>query len=275
MRKIFTLGALTAATLIAAVATGCTGTSASGEGAMSFTTINTGTAYRLLNSAREFGTEEDIVFTDSVSLVMPDRLMGGKTGALRDSILSVAFDSVGADTRSVIAGYMDKTAAVFGYPVEKVDTLAAGTTADGFTRTDGTIVNLTPELLVYCVTTSDYQPRAAHGMSTSYYINYDIKEQRVLGFDDIFDTAKTDSLTAAIQTQADALEQVIGPTTIAALPEGNNFMLSPTGEIVFVFQPYEVASYAQGTIRVAFYPYELVEYMTPFAVKFFNLGDID
>lgn len=275
MRKIFTLGALSAATLIAAVATGCTGTAASGEGAMSFATVETGTAYRLLNSAREFGTDEDIVFTDSVSLIMPQRLMGHKADALRDSILSVAFDSVGADTRSVISGYMDRTAAVFGYPVEKVDTLAAGTTADGYTRTDGTIVNLTPELLVYCVTTSDYQPRAAHGMSTSYYINYDMAGQRVLGFRDLFDPAKTDSLTMAIQTQADALEQVIGPTTIAALPEGDNFMLSPTGEIVFVFQPYEVASYAQGTIRVAFYPYELVEYMTPFAVRFFKLDDID
>ena len=110
MRKIFTLGALSAATLIAAVATGCTGTAASGEGAMSFATVETGTAYRLLNSAREFGTDEDIVFTDSVSLIMPQRLMGHKADALRDSILSVAFDSVGADTRSVISGYMDRTA---------------------------------------------------------------------------------------------------------------------------------------------------------------------
>lgn len=51
-------------------------------------------------------------------------------------------------------------------------------------------------------------------------------------------------------------------------------MLAPGGEIVFVYQPYEVASYAQGKIRVSFYPYELVDYMTPFAVNYFKLSDI-
>jgi hypothetical protein len=91
---------------------------------------------------------------------------------------------------------------------------------------------------------------------------------------DIFRPETTDSLVATIQTQADALEQVIGPTTITALPANDNFMLAPGGEIVFVYQPYEVASYAQGKIRVSFYPYELVDYMTPFAVNYFKLSDI-
>lgn len=274
MRHIIVSGALSAA-LLAILATGCTGTSSPSDGAISFNTLETGAAYRLLNSAREFGTDEDITFTDSVRLVMPHKLFGHDATALRDSIMKVAFDSTGTDTKAVINGYMDRTAAMFGYPVEHADSLAPGTTPDGFTTVDGSIVNLTPELLVYCVTTSDYQPRAAHGMTTNYYINYDMRDHRVLAFADVFDTARTDSLTAAIQTQADALEQVIGPTTIAALPEGNNFMLSPTGEIVFVYQPYEVASYAQGTIRVSFYPYELVDYMTPFAVKYFGLSDIN
>lgn len=164
---------LGAAILLSSLAVGCSGGSEAG-GSIEFKTIKSGTTYRLLNSAREFGADGDITYADSVCLLMPVRIAGS----------------------------------------------------------------------------------------------------RVLSARDIFRPETTDSLVATIQTQADALEQVIGPTTITALPANDNFMLAPGGEIVFVYQPYEVASYAQGKIRVSFYPYELVDYMTPFAVNYFKLSDI-
>ena len=63
-------------------------------------------------------------------------------------------------------------------------------------------------------------------------------------------------------------------TTITDLPCDNNFYISSEGEIVFSYQPYEVASYAQGIIDIPFYPYELVSYMTPYAINFFGLTDL-
>lgn len=271
MRKIFPLCAIGAA-MLAALATGCNEQSKKG---LEFFVVEGGGTYRLFNSAREFGTDEDITFTDSVSIMLPNALFENDVRPLYDSILKVAFDTVGTDYDGIVAKYMTRTIEQFGYNFERVDSVNPGTEADGFNTVSGTLVNLTPDLLVYSVSTSDYQPRAAHGLTTTYYINYDIRGGRVLSFNDLFDAGRADSLAAAIQTQADALEQVIGPTTIASLPAGNNFMLSPGGEIVFVYQPYEVASYAQGAIRISFYPYELVEYMTPFAIKYFNLSDLN
>lgn len=255
--------------LIALGAASCSRTPAE-DRSVDFRVVEHGSAYRLLHSAAEYGTDEDIIFADSVSLVLPEHVFGADIKPLTDSIMSLAFDTVGADFDAVMRSHVLSTAKQLGYAVEPVDTTAA----DGFNVVSGSVVNLSPELLVYCVSTADYQPRAAHGMATNFYINYDMLSGRVLTFDDLFNPKMRANLVAAMQTQADALEQVIGPTTITELPAHDNFMISASGEIEFVFQPYEVASYAQGTIRVKFYPYELVDYMTPFAKDYFGLNDL-
>lgn len=272
MRKTLLLCGTVAAGL-AAINAGCS-QSGSGSGTIAFEKYECAATYRLENSANEFGGEEDILFSDSVNMLMPSALNGHETATLRDSILKMAFDTVGSNILEVMCAAQHRIVEQFGYPVTKPDSLPQPVMADGFYNVFGSIANLTPELLVYCVNTQEYRPHAAHGMGTSFYINYDLKEGRVLTCADLFDTAKTDSLVMAIQTQADAMEQIIGPTTIDALPGGDNFMVAQSGEIVFVYQPYEVASYAQGNIRVAFYPYELTDYMTPFAIKYFKLGDM-
>lgn len=259
---------------MAALAFSCSTDGSRETGRVAFESVESSASYRLLNSAREYGSDEDIVYSDSVNMLLPTCLYGHDVAPLRDSIMKLAFDTVGSDISSVLDGYMQHTISQFGYPTERADSLPAGHTADGFNNIEGSVVNLTSELLVYCVSTDDYQPRAAHGMSTRFYLNYDLRSDKVLSASDLFKPELTDSLVAAIQTQADALEQVIGPTTITALPAGDNFMLAPSGEIIFVYQPYEVASYAQGMIRVSFYPYELVDYMTPFAVSLFRLTDL-
>ncbi len=241
----------------------------------SFEAATASAKYRLQNSAREYGTEEDILYSESINVLMPVKLFGADVKGLRDSIVKLAFDTAGCSLPDAIDAYVARTVSQYGYKVCDADSLPTdGTSPDGFTNITGAVVNLTPEILVYCVTTDEYRPRAAHGLSTNYYLNFDINGSRVLTFAEIFDSAKTDSLAAAIQTQADALEQVLGPTTITALPAGNNFMLSPSGEIVFVYQPYEVASFAQGAIRVSFYPYELSQFMTPAGAEFFNVSDL-
>lgn len=257
-----------AAAVIALCATSC-GRSVDDRG-VEFRVAEHGSAFRLLNSASEFGIGEDVVVADSVSFILPSHIYGADINPLLDSIMSLAFDSVGADFDAVMRGHVLSTAGQLGYAVEPVDTNAA----DGFNTIVGSVVNMTPELLVYSVRTDEYKPRAANGMSTEYYINYDMARGRVLTFDSLFEPSRQQDLVAAIQSQADAIEQVIGPTTITELPYRSNFMLSPSGEIVFVYQPMEVASHAQSFIRIPFYTYELAEYMTPFAKEYFKLNDL-
>ncbi len=268
MKKSIVMGAMVMGLTLA----GCGGKAGDNAGA-AFEIVEDGAVYTLANSAREFGADEDVTFSDSVSLLMPVELFGADVKPLCDSIVKLAFDTVGAPASVAIDKYIEATVAQLGYPFEKVEE-PGDVAPDGFNKVTGRVVNLSPELLVYCVTTSDYQPRAAHGMTTNFYLNYSIAMERVLTFEDLFDSSKVPALVDAIQSHADAIEPVIGPTTISELPAGNNFMISADGEVEFVFQPYEVASYAQGTIRVAFYPYELAPYMTELGHRFFKLSDM-
>ena len=260
------------AILLGAAMAGCNPSAGNHKGA-SFDIVEDGAVYALANSAREFGADEDITFSDSVSLILPSSLFGADVKPLCDSIMKLAFDTVAESADASIDRYLESTVARLGYPYTKIED-DTDVVPDGFNKVSGKVVNLSPELLVYCVTTSDYQPRSAHGMTTNFYINYSISLQRVLTFADIFESSKIPALVAAIQTHADAIETIIGPTTISELPAGNNFKITPGGEIEFVYQPYEVASYAQGTIRVPFYPYELATFMTPFGHQYFKISDI-
>jgi hypothetical protein len=44
---------------------------------------------------------------------------------------------------------------------------------------------------------------------------------------------------------------------------------------VFSYQPYEIASFAQGTINIPFYAYELIDYMSAEGIELFNLEDLE
>jgi hypothetical protein len=111
-------------------------------------------------------------------------------------------------------------------------------------------------------------------MTDNQYISYIIPKAKILTITDLFTPEGIEALPKVIQQQADELSSAIGPTEIESLPAGNNFYISNDGQIIFAYQPYEVASYAQGEIQVPFYPYELVQYMTTYAINRFRLADL-
>ena len=118
------------------------------------------------------------------------------------------------------------------------------------------------------------EPRAAHGMSTRNYINYLISDNMIVALSDIFSDSGLKDLPALIARRAIEQEATFGPTEISSLPANDNFYISADGEIVFAYQPYEIASYAQGFINVPFFPYELAEHMTPAGLAIFGLDSI-
>lgn len=232
--------------------------------------------FQLEGSAKDYGTDSDIVFCDSVNLLMPKSVYKNDISALRDSVMMMAFDTTGTDVASLAEAYALKGAGEAGYKAKPIERKFKDLTVpDSYVLVTGDVVRMSPEWISYCVTTSDYMARAAHGMSSKNYINYLPRENRILSLYDIFDRAKTDSLASLISKEASSMEAILGPTNITALPSDNNFYVNEAGEIVFVYQPYEVASYAQGYIMIPFYPYELSNYMTPGGLKTFSLQDLE
>lgn len=250
----------------------CAGTSSYEDKTISFSQLTVSRSYSLEDSATDFQSDKDLTLLDSASMLIPDVVCNKDVRALQDSIFSIAFDSIGADHRKIALDYFDKTASELNYKaIESSDDSISIVACDGFTVISGTVNSLTPEMLVYCVTCDSYMPRAAHGISTRRYVNYSIGAGKVITLTDIFTPEGLKELPGTIADRARDLSAVFGPTEVTAIPAGGNFYISTSGEIVFVYQQYEVASFAQGIISVPFYPYELSSFMTAGGLRMFGL----
>lgn len=255
----------------AAMATGCSDGGKS-AGNIAFEHITGRAAYRLEGSAEDYGRPSDLAYFDSASIIMPREVYGHDISELRDSIVKAAFDTIAAP-RVAMRAYFGSCAAETGYhPAEIAATDSVEGVAEGTVYVYGNLAALSGEWMTYCVTTASYMPGAAHGMTVNRYFTYAMVPGRLVSLDRLFTPEGLKALPAIISNQASRMEDVIGPTSITALPANDNFLINSDGSIVFAYQPYEVASYAQGEIRIPFYPYQLSEYMTPEALEMFHLN---
>lgn len=233
-------------------------------------------SYESINAWQYDGEDADsnAVYADSVSLTMPVTIYDYDITALRDTILSRAFGYSGIPIAEAAQKWMSENAKDNGCKSEPLDPKREYDPS-GFDYVSGFVANLQPDILVYCIRQVGYGNDTAHGVTTRRYINYSLKNGgHIITLNEIFTAEGLTKLTARIAEQAQSMSDRIGPTNIDALPGEGNFYISSEDEIVFSYQPYEVASYAQGTIDIAFYPYELVEYMTPAGIHMFHLEDL-
>lgn len=261
--------------LLAAVAVSCT-ESAPRTATLSFDTYTGSRTYTLQGSAKDFMQDSDVVYFDSVSLILPLKLGTARTSTLRDTITQYALGVHGKPVARSIDTWLHLTAGLQGYKIVEDTRAADADVAQAFDIVSGFIVNLSSEMLVYCVRYETYHAGAAHGLTVRRYINYLLEgEGKVLTMRGLFTPEGMKKLPERIAQQAQAISDQIGSTSVSALPADNNFYISSEGEIVFSYQPYEIGSYAQGTIDIPFYPYELVDYMTPEGIAVFHLEDLN
>lgn len=231
-------------------------------------------AYRLEHSATDYDTDSDLTIGCRASLFVPAMYMGRSVNALRDSVLAVAFDTVSSSAIDAAEAYFRSVGNEIGYTLmpAEVDEESADSTStvlgsldnyDGMVDVLGRMAAVTPRYISYAITSSSYYPRAAHGMYSTYYVVYSADDDAVLSLDDIVTAEGKQALPDMIRRRARALRGLIGVTDIAALPSRDNFYINADGNIVFVYQPYEVASYAQGEIAIMIESYTLDDYLTP------------
>ena len=237
-----------------------------------FESFNATYTYSWTGSAADYRHENDRIMCDSASMVLPVILDGNSTAQLRDTILYRAFGQNAATAIEAFEKWSASDAKECGYET-KPDTVMFND-ADGFRIVQGHVVNLTVNLMTYCIVTSTYLPDAANGYETMDYINYYLPESRFIFLKDIFTPEGLEKLPELIAKQAENNSRYAGEVDITSLPENDNFYLSSEGEIVFSYQPMEVGPHSLGNVQVAFLPAELVNYMTAPAVKMFGLSDL-
>ncbi len=261
--------ALTLAVAAGMLAASCTKNDKNCE--IDFRTISGRAAYTLVGSADDFRRDSDIVYADSALLILPVQIYDRDISELRDSILSVAFDTI-AEPQEAMQSFFRKSAGESGYALRELPADSVSEeNAQGSTIVTGSVVSLSGDMMSYCITTSVYMPMAAHGIWGNRYFTFDIKNGRLLTLDRLFTPEGMKALPDIISRRAQLMVNSIGPTSITGLPGGDNFYISSEGSIVFAYQPYEVASYAQGEIRIPFYPYQLSDYLSEEGLSVFNL----
>ncbi|MCH5219944.1 MAG: DUF3298 domain-containing protein [Muribaculaceae bacterium] len=237
-----------------------------------FETYTKSKVYEMTDSGHNLGAQTDITVCDSLALIMPVTLYGRQADMLVDSILSRALDIKGKSVNEAVESWVSPVVTETELPVKEVQ--LSPLMAEGFQIVNGTIVNFTPQLLVYCIGTSTYYPGAANGLETLDYINYSLTDNKILSLSDLFTENGLSELPKLIAEQASTMPAYKDEVDITQLPANDNFFLSSEGEIVFCYQPMEVGPHSLGSVMVAFYPYELVSYLTPYAINFFDLHDI-
>ncbi len=222
-------------------------------------------AYSLENSLTDYESDEDLTIGCKASLFVPLRYMGNDVSAFRDSVFKVAFDTIAPTAREAAEWYFAETVSETGYEGVSIDVPedSRSTSYDGFVETEGSIAAMTPDYISYAVTQSVYYPRAAHGLYATRYIVYATAPNQVVTLTDLFTPEGIEALPRIIRARAIALQGVIGQTDIRSLPADGNYYITTGMGIVFAYQPYEVASYAQGAINVGIQPYDVCDYLTP------------
>lgn len=235
-------------------------------------------AYTLENSSTDYETDSDLTMGCRASLFIPVSYMGQNIDSFRDSVMRIAFDTIAENPAVAAEAFFRKSGSDIGYPLQPIainageaDSLAHITESlnnfDGFVEVQGRIVALTPEYLSYAITSSSYYPRAAHGMYGTFYIVYSAQANHVVTLSDLFTPEGIAQLPAMLRTRARAMKSYIGATQLNSLPGGDNYYINSDGDLIFSYQPYEIASYAQGQINIDIQPYMVSDYLTSLGKK--------
>ncbi len=103
----------------------------------------------------------------------------------------------------------------------------------------------------------------AHGNYSTGLKTYDLKKEQMLRFSDVFKPNSEKALSKALETAfrkqraLKADESLEGILSDNEIPANDNFCLTPQG-ILFNYTPSEIASFAQGEIRI-FLPTEAIK----------------
>ena len=106
-------------------------------------------------------------------------------------------------------------------------------------------------LINYTVTDYSYTG-GAHGMNTETCLVFSLETGDLLGLEDIF---REDSMSALLGLLMEYVSEAFedpsdsGYLLVTDIPVTENFSISDSG-ITFIYNPYEIAAYAAGIIRI-------------------------
>lgn len=123
---------------------------------------------------------------------------------------------------------------------------------------------------LFVISNFDYSyTGGAHGNYGTGFANLDLKRKKVLSIDDVVTKKGKEKLPALLEKYFKIQRGVPQEKTlmeaglfIDTIPVNDNFMISP-GNIMFNYVPYEIASYADGEIKITIPVSEISDFLKP------------
>lgn len=227
---------------------------------------------------RSYRVEADTTFgrrnvfsTVGVSLQWPTRYGDNDVTALQDTILTRAFGTTGMDVDTAIKDFLSRPIGSEEHDVTVVP--AADEGAPGYSKqVRVNTIGFCERFIVY---ECNYwlNEGGAHPNYYSHYINYDIARNRMLMFNDIFAPGNEDGLLEVLtqalldKFYASSVEDLARKTDIYADRLFASRDVYLTGEeVVFHYNPYDIAPWSAGEIDVAVPAVLLLDFLTPEAL---------
>lgn len=223
--------------------------------------------------------EQDTYTMASVALQWPVKFGNNDLTALQDSLLMVTFGEKGSPDE-VINNYLSHPQG-YGDKVLDLITDVSQDIDENALMLSSTIsvssIGFCERYIVYKIDNYEFGG-GAHANFYSHFLNYDIKNNKVLNFADIFEAGTEEQLMQLITNHlkgnyfAESLEELAeksGIYTDKIFVSRNVFL---TGDsIIFHYNPYDIAPWSEGIISVRIPVYELEQLLTSPVRELYNL----
>lgn len=218
---------------------------------------------------------DDRFFSElNIFISWPEKINGKTPAELQQRILAKAFDERKTPYKNLEEALNTVKSEPLGYADEPgVTQKEISAIPDSALRISTLLVEAYPaymnsRLWTYYVMNYFYPAGAAHGVGKDYYVNYDVKNGKVVTIGQLFSNMA--AVKECIDRELSRKQQYEGYLLVDEIPNPENFYVN-NYTICFVFNPYEVAAYAAGVVSVEIPIYELSDYMTDYGKTLFQL----
>ena len=227
-----------------------------------------------------YGAGVSVYQESSAAIQWPVKINGNDLKELQDTLMSVALHSADESIDSALIKYAEQAMwradSVQLVPVTRAEMLADSTARIRTQNVNARIVNLNEKALVYKVEFDAFSG-GAHPSYSAEFINYDVRGNKVLKFDDIFKADMQDELFELVKEELCEryyVKEVSKLKDVGIFVEDlfltKNIYLTPTS-VGFFYNPYEISPWAVGVVEVEIPDFMLKDYFTDEAKKIFPI----
>lgn len=226
-------------------------------------------SYKLVGDTT-YGKGVSVYNTTSVTMQWPTRFGNNDVKALQDSLMLIVLDTTGIDINAAINHYISKPWWEGGGKPELVADVPA--VSDSVRILERNVKMSSVGFCdTYIVFRIDYYEDfgGAHPNYYSHFLNYDIKNNKLLYYKDVFKPG-TDAALLEVVKQGLCKKYMAG--SLEELGEKSGIFIDQinvsreiylTGDnVVFHYNPYAIGCWAAGTIDLEVPAYELLDYLT-------------